>query len=658
MNAQAIKNNYNRSIQTAQDSVHSGQWSDGLETLKSIEKECADKSCRAKVMYTKGYLFEKKYEAEGDIYLLDSAAVYYIRVLYEYPDHIPTILALVNVFEKKDDPESAFSLVVSKVNNNRDYNLSKDKALILYQELVNQLQDQNYYVPFQEKLSYCEMMYNDGFIQLSEQMASSMIKEYYAIDEPNALKSLLWWLKIISEKNNQNYENISALPAEWGHAAVKELKGLSENNFNLPWWQYNKLNEPGYDENLGYSLRPKKLMTDYLLSLAKSSEDQNQTEEAMKYYESAFLFATENANMGMIYGDYIPEEFFTASSAYGIFLTKYENEVDPEDEKFKELERFLFSGKGSAYNNRNKEIIADFHKTLGLIYADRQQWSGGFAKNALYQLKHAIEMSPDQEDKSSLIYIYAEGLDKTGDKKASDWYIRSGYEYLNNGNMIAAENSFTKALNVKGADNNYVKDKINQAYISNILVDYSGLPQKDKNFSQINKNDEILNQQIRAINPVFPERLKRYEELISSMNYDGGIALEEIKTLGVTEADKNFLMGFAYNVNNYFEKSVQKYLLSAELDSSQYETFYNLSVLNYNQSINLSLKANQYIEYKDKNNPDMDQYLNSSLEYIKKAYLLNPENKDVLNLFYSVNKLLNNDDDAGKIKKKIRRDPR
>jgi tetratricopeptide (TPR) repeat protein len=66
-------------------------------------------------------------------------------------------------------------------------------------------------------------------------------------------------------------------------------------------------------------------------------------------------------------------------------------ELDPDGERFLELERELFERKGEAIASRDLAAMRRFHGTLGVIYARRGRWGAdGSPRGALFQLRNAV----------------------------------------------------------------------------------------------------------------------------------------------------------------------------------------------------------------------------------------------------------------------------
>jgi hypothetical protein len=63
------------------------------------------------------------------------------------------------------------------------------------------------------------------------------------------------------------------------------------------------------------------------------------------------------------------------------------------EERFANVENMLFMDKMGAYRANDFPNIQRLHTVLGLIYAERGRWQSGGAKNAIFQLEHALQIA-------------------------------------------------------------------------------------------------------------------------------------------------------------------------------------------------------------------------------------------------------------------------
>ncbi|MGI9542497.1 MAG: hypothetical protein ACR2MX_04510 [Cyclobacteriaceae bacterium] len=141
-----------------------------------------------------------------------------------------------------------------------------------------------------------------------------------------------------------------------------------------------------------------------------------------------------------------------------------DKELNPDGRAFRRLEQELFEGKGQAYGKGDLPGIQKFHTILALIYVQRAQWEGGGARNAIFQLQHAISTSKNLARKDPDVYrplphlhrYLATAYKKTNNlERAADASLNAAVGYLETDNL----NLSREMLDQTDSLNPYVKEK-------------------------------------------------------------------------------------------------------------------------------------------------------------------------------------------------------
>ena len=426
----------------------------GLENCRNL---LDSNMCKSTYYYKMAYLFENVHDSTimGSV---DSAEHYYKASLRLFPkdrtirDRLVFLYNSQNRFSESQSLlevlyqefpiyRSSYALQISKLfYQQKEYAKALQWAkkctdLDPYQEsgwknLVFILDKSS--LPFieVEELSYKALNY--GFINQSLQIIEWYINTNYK--DKNLDAALINWCTILFDSQSDYTSRFKIIPnyEEWPSVGVMQLQNLFELNKhenitiqdlqNLSfWYNHNHLEYPN-GEIFNYEILLK-----YLDQSAKTLMNTNQAMAVNRYESGLQMIEDLDIQSYELTGTY----FNFVSSLADIFLIY--PQLDPENRKINQLTNRLFSGKGFAYRENNREIIKQFHITLGMIYALRNQWSVGRATNARFQLEHAIRNMEKDESMPLVNELLGNGyLHFLNDKRrAMSQYMIAAQEYLN-----------------------------------------------------------------------------------------------------------------------------------------------------------------------------------------------------------------------------------
>jgi len=468
---QPLQEDLEKRIKGVENLIASKQWSEAESNLKNMKSSCRNVACYGKVHFTYGYFFiERSATVESNKSgLLDSAAFHFQKVLKDYPSNQAAYQNLSLVYEKKNKPYQAIKVLQTafKVDDNPQY-LNSIAELFIQQKKY----DSAYYYydmarnkdPFSEE-AHSRIVYlynflsvpsskiilhsfdmnNLGFTGLATKALKELVKREHA-REPKEMEHVFeLWVSFASQEKSINANDI---PAEWDHPAVKELLSVFQDPKNagsLRWWNPSAF----FDE--GPMLERKGTITMALQVIGEQLINENKIRDSQFILENAYEIITQ----GNIYrfldrSESIPDIFFDVATDLGTLYTRY-RETDPQGERFKKLENELFNGKTDAYLSLNKEAIMKFHTTLGLIYAERNEWKKGGFKNGIFQLSTAIQKSSEAKNTAYLKTLLANGYLNTDNiSKARETLLSAAVSYLNNDDFYSAQTTIKKYDSLHG----------------------------------------------------------------------------------------------------------------------------------------------------------------------------------------------------------------
>lgn len=437
------------------------QWKRAYLEARSNLLECNSlpdsKVCKSIQYYKLGYLFEHTKDS-ANTGLLDSAAHYYSANLRLFPADRTTRDRLVAIYERQEKHEDAISLLKQLFNEypgqRANYALQISNNYLRTQDLTNafawakrctsldphleagwkNLVESMTKVPISfndvEALSYNALSY--GFTNQSLQMIELYINSKYKTDNMDI--PLIHWCNILFDAQSDYVSRFQKLPdyTEWPNQGFRQLKSLFEKNKEEKiqledmsqmdfWYNHERINSP--DEPIFRY----EILLKFLDQSASNWLYSNLNKSINRYEIGIEMVKDLHIQSYELTGTY----FNFASSLANIYLNY--PKLDPNNEKIDKLTNNLFSGKGFAYRDNNREIIKRFHITLGMIYAQQNKWKGRYrADNAKFQLEHALQNKEKDEYMPLVHELLGNGyLHYLGDKKrAFDHYISAAEGYL------------------------------------------------------------------------------------------------------------------------------------------------------------------------------------------------------------------------------------
>ena len=393
----------------AQNLVNQKSWEEAIQLLQEGLQNCDNQKkaieCRVILNFNLGYLYQIK--DIGDVKTNHTvAAEYYNKALSDQPHNVQIIsnLALVlqhlgkweeavNMFNRaaEIDTEKRESYLIAigdlylennhlsqalesyrkAVGLNPTNETAHRKILTLYKRLpVEQIDELFEYSVYLEEINHPELA-KDGFDQV--------INRSFISNSSLAEEALIYWAELSALQGWIDEESLQALPVqEWSSSAINELIGLvgnpEINANNLNWWGENLLRS-----HVAASIL--KAVGTHMYVNGEIIRTANVYELALWIAPGFYSYDHELANKPIIRMNIVLE----LASLY----TKHP-QLDPNGDKFQDLEDLLFREKGTSYEMGALEAIQRSHTVLGLIYAEREKWSRWGADNGIFQLEHAL----------------------------------------------------------------------------------------------------------------------------------------------------------------------------------------------------------------------------------------------------------------------------
>lgn len=454
------------------------EWISAARALTSLKSGCRTKACEGKANFALAYLYHQKLNAVGDPQNLwrDSAQFFYREVLKDYPDNASAYQNLALLYKSSDQAALSVTLLrrAYALNNDDIYLLSigdqflqqtsYDSALHYYRRA---LAHDPLSRPAHERLihmyaargmradqimPHCRQMAGLGFDELASKALIQVIQREYKRAPKDCERAFLWWTNIAGRSLSIDTRSLLSLPADWNFKGLNELKHVLTSEWkmsDLTWWS----NEQPVNIIPGLDLKPNFVIGEVIRSKAQQLRKNNQPAAAVREYENAYkiIVGTQNIHPFLDHADRIPDIFYQVAGELALMYTKYPT-LDPDNRKFSRLESELFSGKGMAYMGSDKESIVKFHTTLGLVYAERNQWRGGRFQNAFFQLRNAIQRAPESKNTAYLKVLLSEGHRKNNDNdQARRLLMDAAISYLNDDNFSSVASTLSVYDSIDGA---------------------------------------------------------------------------------------------------------------------------------------------------------------------------------------------------------------
>jgi len=455
-----------------QSLIDKGSWEEARQALDTARSRCdaADDAvtCSAELDFTRGYLYSRQARADAKRRdeLNREAKQAYAQVLEARPEdkRAMTNLALVcrdlGEWQAADawlvrampaDPQRAYSYQMTR---GRVLEQSDPPAAVTaysraaqldgeredaYRAIIN-LARQGRVDP-EVLLERAAAMRNGLLPHLAVEALELVIHESYASHPPLADEALLRWAELRAERNGFSAAAVANLPgpAAWPSPRNRRLHALAADP-TVQWQAWASRNPVEKD-----------LAARLMRNLASAERMEHGDTAAMPILEAALNVA--------------PDAFvYDAPPLQGRTIVRLDVSLDlavlyhraNEEEELERLIRDLFHDKSEAYRRQDGHAIQRFHTVLGLIYAERNQWTGnGFAGNAVFQLEHALEAAAGNalreatapEPLPELRALLAQGYAVTHrPKQASSMALEAAEGYLELDDLRQAEALHSRAM--------------------------------------------------------------------------------------------------------------------------------------------------------------------------------------------------------------------
>ncbi|MEP1093852.1 MAG: tetratricopeptide repeat protein [Cyclobacteriaceae bacterium] len=493
-----------QAMSRVQDLIDANDWAEASNLL-SIYKETCGSNCD-EVDFTSGYFFQKVVSQHPDsTEAAELASFYYRGVLSSNPsdfrsrNNLSFLLfnqgdldAAIQVLkETPQDAKHRFYLALGSMYQQRgDYHLALEQfRLALDKEATRQNGFQAIMTLFSSNVfpndtlfQYCRRMLDNNQQELARRSLIGGIEKELADRQTVNNQALVWWVYLVSQSQDIRDYTTRYLSGKWQYPKIGELKTIMESSTidtdQIDWWKSDrKIYSDGTSE-----ISPREVMSGFLMGLGKEEIISGNIERA----ESYLLGALDLITRGHIQSytsdpGRVSDVFFSIVEELSIFYTKYQDTIDPDNQKFIRLEKNLFSAKSSAYLRLNRKSIYKFHLTLGLIYTYRNQWTGSRYRNAHFQLENAVSKASSGTNTAYLSKLNAQGYKTQGNRdKALEWYAKSAINYSTHGDNPTASAVVEEASNSESLAIN-VDQMFNYAARYAMVNDYS---QEAQYFSQ------------------------------------------------------------------------------------------------------------------------------------------------------------------------------
>lgn len=266
-----------------------------------------------------------------------------------------------------------------------------------------------------EMLKYCDRLADTGFGVQAARGLAALVKSTHRADPKTAEQALLRWVEVRLELGTLTVDALAELPAteRWKADALEQLRPLVRGDAKpsgLGWWR--ETDERAHVAAMVYARRA-----------AEATVLTKEPRRAAELYERALEVAPDPQEYGSRALTGRDPARLEAAVAYARLLHAHRTELDPEQTKTRDLVDRLFNDKMLSYANRDLRSIRRYHVTLGMILADRGEWTeGGIAQlnlalDAERQLADAEQREPQPQSKIRL--SLADGYEATGAYEAA-----------------------------------------------------------------------------------------------------------------------------------------------------------------------------------------------------------------------------------------------
>lgn len=463
----------------AQGLVQERQWAEAIEVLSvGFEKytnQEEKKEYGAILNFSMGYVYQRMSDEEpGErISNLELAAKFYRQTLVDAPGNVQVmdnltlvlkslgqwqeavgllrraaeispqkrgayLLTLGDLYRENDSLPRALECYRQASELNPSHETPHWRILNLYQGLPDEV--------LRELLRYSKHLAEINHPELAKAGFAQVINRSFRLNVALAEEALIYWAELMATQGWILEQSLQYLPAvaEWPSAAIRELGSLVKEpetaGSHLEWWQTGDLRRHVAAFTMKAVGKNFLLKGDFTRSAA--------------VYELALHIAPSFSRYGGSKLEKKPIIALDIGLELANLYHRYPS-LDPMNEKFPDLITKLFNEKTMAYAEKDLSAVQRYHTILGLIYAERRQWTSPWRPgNAIFQLEHALRTAQkrarrnpkDLQTLPHLQSLLAKGYAETGkDKEACRTYVNATMGYLDLDGLAKAEQALELA---------------------------------------------------------------------------------------------------------------------------------------------------------------------------------------------------------------------
>ena len=458
-----------------------GRSVDALALLERGVVDCgadADgRSCRVALHVRAAYIAERQSRGEKDPEPLERrAAAFYEDVLRDDPGHGPALNNLALVYRALGELARGVAILQSGQSTNVDMasmlavtlgdllreQKKADEALDAYRRALREDPDDvgaagrivglyRDLIPARigelPKL-LAEWSRRSTLDDVVEQGHRSIMQTTYMREESLALASLVAWVELSARRRWISPRSLGILPPAWKHPAVADLARYLATPDQPPsgnWWTR--------------VLPTRNALAGVALAIGHERLGRGDSPGARARWATGLAFAPE----------YDAYQFASELKGGWIVRADLESELaslyfkypglDPQQREFSRLVQDLFAGKVQVIQLGDREAIQRFHTVLGLIFAQRGQWTASPSyMGAIYQLDNAIKTADGRQSERGpqplpeLKALLAEGYAAAGRPPgARATYIQAAAAYLDTDDLPKARAMLDRAKRISAA---------------------------------------------------------------------------------------------------------------------------------------------------------------------------------------------------------------
>jgi tetratricopeptide (TPR) repeat protein len=391
-----------------------GDWEGGYNLATQTLAACPDDdtglSCRLRMLYTVGFVFEQAASGERRQEFLEKASDYYAAVIDKSPNHAATTRRLAVVYEQLGQLDKAEATIRSIQGERDKREVSRsaiqlgdlyvrrqawDEARQQYRRALGSSHDadlarRRLLFVYRNQPNTSELL---GLAQGWEVEAPASAADAYLLlieqtyREPNqrelSVDALQSWVGLVAEMGDVQ-QAMQNLPGDFNGREISDLRAYVEEPRRKPqnsWWlgspkrrhMLAKLSLALGDDVKLTKGKPAWSLRCWRVGLDVSPETQ------MYFFDRELKDKTS-----------VRLELQTAIAR----VIGLRPDLDPDGSRLRAIEQEIFQGKGASYSRGDYRAIQQHHTVLGLIYARQGRWTSqrgdSGAANGIFQLEHAL----------------------------------------------------------------------------------------------------------------------------------------------------------------------------------------------------------------------------------------------------------------------------